>query len=557
MTSPRLFIALAALALAPALLGLDNELPEVDPAQYADVAARMLRRGNFLVPEDTFGPHLNKPPLMMWSEALSMAVFGQDSFGARLPVVLWAVLATWAVYRVGRALRDAKLGAVAACLFAVSTALHHMVADPKVDLPLTATTTLAIWAVLESRSRPRFIWAAWVFAGFAVLSKGPLGIVVVVLALAPDALGPRWTEPPRPFWRRVLALRPFSGLAVAAAIASSFYIAVGLGNGWRAAFDLLWTQGFGRVLGQTPWMGDTTPAFFLHTGLWAFLPASPLVVAGLWRRAASLWKTRRLPPGLESIPLWWLLLPMAVVSVPSYKLPQHIYCLAPAAALLAAQELFAVGELGLRRWRRAFLALGLVAAGVAVFLLVWAFPGSALRLLAWAAFLAAVPLAAFLFGRKAEPVAATALAAVGSLAGFFAFFHGALQPSLLAFQPWREVGRHIRALEPSAPFLAFAGSTWNYASAFYAGRHCLWLEPHDLAERVRRGELAHAVLSDDVLDAVRDAGLRWTVVERLPTYGVSMPRADFLNARTRPGTLGWLQFVRLEAAAPSDPGAPR
>jgi 4-amino-4-deoxy-L-arabinose transferase-like glycosyltransferase len=60
------------LSLGEASLSLGDELMEFDPARYADVASRVLRRGDWLHLVGRNGPFINEPPLMIW--ALAMAV---------------------------------------------------------------------------------------------------------------------------------------------------------------------------------------------------------------------------------------------------------------------------------------------------------------------------------------------------------------------------------------------------------------------------------------------------------------------------------------------------
>lgn len=547
MSALRLHLVLFALAVLPATLGLWNEVQEVDPAQYADVAARMLRSGDFLVPRDSFGPHLNKPPMMMWTQALCMALFGQGSFAARLPALVFLLVAAWAVFRIGKLMHDARLGALAACLFAASAAFQLMAADPKVDTPLTAFTALAIWAVLEARTRPYFMWAAWVFAGFAVLSKGPLGVVLPVLALAPVVLRADWSAEPRSLVQRLLALHPFRGLVIVGGLSAAFYLSVGLANGGGAAFDLIWTQGFGRVLGQTDWIGTTTPAFYLHTALWAFLPGSPLAVFGLGRRAWARWKKEPPRPALEALPLYWLLLPMAVMSVPSYKLPQHIYCLAPAAALLAAQELMWLSQRAHPRFRLGWALIGLGGVGAAAATLVVIFPAGLPELLGWSGALLLGLVLALVVARRFDAVEASAVYALAATTGFFVFFHAAFQPALLRYQPWDEAGAKIRALEPDGRTFIYVGEIWSFGCSFYAQRECEWLLPPDLAARVKANEAQHALVAEADLEKVRATGLSWDVLERWPLYPTSTARPDFLRASTRAQTLRWVTLLRLRA----------
>jgi 4-amino-4-deoxy-L-arabinose transferase-like glycosyltransferase len=289
------------------------------------------------------GPFINKPPLMLWTQAVTMSVLGPTSVAARLPALLFAILAVLGTFLVGRELVDRRHGAVAAALLGGSVAVHLGMADPKVDLALMAMTTWAIWAALASRRRPRLLLLAWLFAGLAVLAKGPVGLGIVVVALAPEWL--RISSPPGERARE--RGNHLLGFALFLAVAAPFYVAQ---NPDDARF-LLWTQGFGRLLGQSAFHDSTTPLYFVHTGLWALLPMTPLLVVALGRGAMRLWRERTLPADVRRVPAWWFGITFVVISAARFKLPQYVYWVAPPAALLAAGELLRATEVGLARWR--------------------------------------------------------------------------------------------------------------------------------------------------------------------------------------------------------------
>jgi 4-amino-4-deoxy-L-arabinose transferase-like glycosyltransferase len=98
------------LSLGEASLSLGDELMEFDPARYADVASRVLRRGDWLHLVGRNGPFINEPPLMIW--ALAMAVLGPTSEAARLPSPMFAVLAVVGTFVLGRRLEAGRLGAL-------------------------------------------------------------------------------------------------------------------------------------------------------------------------------------------------------------------------------------------------------------------------------------------------------------------------------------------------------------------------------------------------------------------------------------------------------------
>ncbi|MGQ0508504.1 MAG: ArnT family glycosyltransferase, partial [Myxococcaceae bacterium] len=189
---PRGAWLLPALALLPLLVGLGDELQEIDPAQYAEVGRRIALSGDFVTLHDGWGAFLNKPPMAMWLIALAIRLMGATSIAARLPSFLAGCVTVWAVARIGRRLWDETAGWVAASLYAASFSLLLSVADPKIDALVTTFITLSVLCLVEARREPRYLWGAWAFAGFGLLTKGPIGLIIPALAVFPEVIRRRW-----------------------------------------------------------------------------------------------------------------------------------------------------------------------------------------------------------------------------------------------------------------------------------------------------------------------------------------------------------------------------
>src|SRR2546427_664005 len=56
---------------------------ERDEGRYADVAREMLARRDFITPRINGAVFLDKPPLVYWVTAASLALWGSDEAGAR------------------------------------------------------------------------------------------------------------------------------------------------------------------------------------------------------------------------------------------------------------------------------------------------------------------------------------------------------------------------------------------------------------------------------------------------------------------------------------------
>jgi 4-amino-4-deoxy-L-arabinose transferase-like glycosyltransferase len=166
---------------------------DVDEPRYAQAAREMLQRADWITPYFNWELRFDKPPLHYWAINLAYLVFGVSEFSARLISSIAATGIVLAVYAVGRQFggnivdhNDNKtLGnghaigwwsAIVTATFVEVIALAHMsITDMTLSLWMTLTT-LSCWLVI--RQDTRWWLAAGVFSGLAMLTKGPVGIVL-------------------------------------------------------------------------------------------------------------------------------------------------------------------------------------------------------------------------------------------------------------------------------------------------------------------------------------------------------------------------------------------
>jgi 4-amino-4-deoxy-L-arabinose transferase-like glycosyltransferase len=544
---------LAAFAAGPAVLGLSNQLHDFDPSQYAEVARRMLQSNQWLDLHDAWAPFINKPPLTMWAQAVAMAVFGVGSFAARLPILLFGLVAMGGTYVAGKELWNARTGGLAAVGVGGSIAFQLMVADPKVDMPLLAFSSVSIAALLVSRRRPGAVWLAWCSAGLAMLSKGPLGVVLPMAAVGPELIRASWLEGTT-LWQRLAKMKLVRGVLIVAAITLPFYVAIYLQRGADAAMYLLVRQGFGRLTGSSGWNDQTTPLFFVHTAAWAFAPMTPWLVLGLVRRVISLVRTRALPGSVERVALWWLAIPFVAISVSTYKLPQYVYWLVAPASLLAARELTLVSEKAAARWRIGGAVLGVVVLAAVAASSRWLFPVT----LWWLVPVAGVQLGVWWLVRRADAPERVLGAWLAASTGFFVFFHGSFHRELLEFQPNERIGKLLKAQEPSERAFLAVGGLPNHSVPFYAERDVVSVTPADVKTMLQAmgpSAIRSVVLAPDIAEDVLTAeGLVIVESASFPSFLTSMPNRRFLLAASRPEVLRLWRVVRVRLASQSSSG---
>lgn len=220
----------AAAIYVPTLLAPPHLMDDVDAVQ-AQIARNMLESGDWVTARLDGVAYLEKSPLKYWMMAVSYAVFGIHDWAARLIVVASILALCWLVFAFGRWAFGEREGFYAGLAMATSIGLFLFTRILIPDVILTATITLAMWALMrtldESETRPR-LWAAIMAAsiGAGLLLKGliaavfPVGAGLVWLALTGRLFD-------LDTWNR---LRPFSGVAIIFLIAAPWHVIATLRN---------------------------------------------------------------------------------------------------------------------------------------------------------------------------------------------------------------------------------------------------------------------------------------------------------------------------------------
>jgi len=167
-----------------------------DEINFAESAREMLLTGNFWRIRVDFEPFWQKPPLFIWLQTLSMYVFGVNEFAARLPNALCGIATLMVIYAIGSRLYNQYLGILWMLAYAGSFLPHFYfksgIIDPVFNLfiflGIYFLSDLAAYArepgnYNERWSRRRDLLLAPFFIGLAVLTKGPVGLLLPALAL--------------------------------------------------------------------------------------------------------------------------------------------------------------------------------------------------------------------------------------------------------------------------------------------------------------------------------------------------------------------------------------
>ncbi|HVB78932.1 MAG TPA: glycosyltransferase family 39 protein [Candidatus Binataceae bacterium] len=281
-------VALVAAALVLSL-GIGAPFEKDQETQSAQWIQAIVQRGQWLLPRDDYGGIDRKPPLYYWLSALAVkAGAGRvDEVNARLVALVAGILLAVATMRWSAAFAGEATGWLALAFVLGTYGFASRATVDLTDMLLSLLLFAAWWCVYrmveEGGSRAASL-SGGVLLGLAVLTKGPVGIVLIGLAgliylllvrRSPfEVLGRAW---------------PWLMIAVALAIGACWYVPAFI-EGGRLVVGVFLSENFGHFMPSA--LGGTgeasRPLWYIAARMFGgALPQSLLAVAlamALWRR---------------------------------------------------------------------------------------------------------------------------------------------------------------------------------------------------------------------------------------------------------------------------------
>ena len=310
-------------------------ITDTDEAFYAESAREMVESGDWLTPYFNYQARFQKPILYYWLTAATFAVTGPNEFAARLWAAVSGVGLVLITTACGRRWFDETIGVLAGAITATSFGYFALARMSLPDLPLAFFITLTIWAALvatlERERQPRhWLLAAAAAAALGFLTKGPLGIIIPVLVIAPVLL----------IERRSFDLE-LSDLVLAAllfmAIAMPWYMAMWWRHGPAYLEGFFIGDNYERF--ATSRFNDPRPFWFyvpvLAGGLLPWTALTVVWLGPVWQAITR----RRSVATVDLRLLLWLVLPLIFFTLSIGKQPRYILPALPPLALLLASSI--------------------------------------------------------------------------------------------------------------------------------------------------------------------------------------------------------------------------
>jgi 4-amino-4-deoxy-L-arabinose transferase-like glycosyltransferase len=319
-----LLVLLGLMVFTP-FLGL-RDLWYADEPDIGEVCKAMYESGDWVAPRRVGEIWVDYPPMLYWTGTVSSHVFGGVSeyslrFANAITAILLIVVTCVAVSK----WLGPRAGLWAGLTLMTMQQYMVQAVEYRPDVLFALFIAAGFFAYAEGSEGRGRLWLrvlAFVLFGLAMLSKGPLGVLLPGLVLT------LWLATQRR-WLRILEMAPLA--LVSLAVYLPWFVACAHAMGADSILYELYAQNFARFVGGG--RGHAQPLLYYVTNFWGDLfPWSLLTpVAVVWLVRSGRWRETR-----TQLALWWIgtfivFLSLAVTKRQVYLLPAY-----PAVAWLVA-----------------------------------------------------------------------------------------------------------------------------------------------------------------------------------------------------------------------------
>lgn len=320
-----------------------------DEAFYAEAAREMVASGDWLTPYYNYELRFQKPILFYWLVSMAYEAAGVGEAAARIPSALAGFGLAILTYLAGRRWFDAATGFFAATVVATSFGYFSIGRLSLPDLPLAFFIAAATWGLIEgigspiatattSATRRRF-WLAFagIMMGLGLLTKGPVGVALPVLAVLPVWWKERRGTENTARFPGVFDLALVVGLVML--VAAPWFVAMAQHHGLAYVHRFFIGENLERF--ATDRYNEPRPVwFYVPIVLGGLMPWSPFILLWLptWHRV---FKRERMVTRAEWRAILWAAIPFIFYSASIGKQPRYILPMLPPMALLLARTVIA------------------------------------------------------------------------------------------------------------------------------------------------------------------------------------------------------------------------
>ena len=184
------------LAIAGAILFLPFlgkvHLFDWDEINFAECAREMIVAKKYFLVTINYLPFWEKPPLFIWMQSLCMNIFGVGDYAARLPNAICGIATFVVLYKIGTVCKDRRFGLLWVLAYAGSLLPHFYFKSGIIDPWFNFFIFTSVYFFMRVQMQKKdlmpgksnlFIVLSAFFMGLAIITKGPVALLIFLLCL--------------------------------------------------------------------------------------------------------------------------------------------------------------------------------------------------------------------------------------------------------------------------------------------------------------------------------------------------------------------------------------
>jgi len=301
---------------------------DIDEGKHAATSKDMILSGDWITPTLNGETFFDKPILFNWLVAISFLVFGFTEFAARFPAAVLGLGCIIITYLLGRKIVGPTVGLLSGAILATNGEYIILSRAVVHDISLVFFMTLALFffylGFKDGRNRKVYFLLFYASTGFAVLAKGPVGVLLPALIIGLFLILERKLG-------FIKEMRIGWGILIFLGISAPWYLLISLKNRDYAGYFFI-QQNLMNFISLSQEVRHPRPVYFyVYILLGGFFPWSlflPLAIIRAFREGL-----KGISDGTLFLLVWFGVI-FLFFSMASSKLEPYILPLFPAVSLL-------------------------------------------------------------------------------------------------------------------------------------------------------------------------------------------------------------------------------
>lgn len=540
--SKKTFTVLLTLIILVNFTSLFSDIFMIDSSLYAMISKQFCISGNYIDIYVNGLEWLDKPHFPFWVCALSMKVFGINSFAYKLPSLLFFLIALRYTYKLSEKLYDLEIAKISTLI--LGSAFHIILSNNDVRaeailLGLIAPALYYLYLYSLQASLKNILLSA-LFGAAAVMTKGIFVLVIFYSALFLNL----WVqkEYSKLFswkWIFVLVLTLVFTFPEIYAVYSQFDLhpeKVVFGKtGVSGVKFFLWDSQFGRFFNTGPIKGNGDVFFFTHTLLWAFAPWALLGFAALGDSIKTIIKKESQQ---EYFTFFGFIVMFLVFSVSKFQLAHYTNILFPMLAILTAVFI----QQSKKNWIKNLLKYSIYfytfLFALLVFILQWYFkPENAF--IGWMVFASYLLLVIWNYFSKKDTFYTPLVTGLFASLLFALFFNLSFYPSLSKYQSGAQIAYYTNKHFPSTEI---GVTEHDWLLQFYSKNKLIFIED---ANQIASATPKLCVVKAELFSQLQKLPLQLKIVKTFEGYHITKLHFNFINHKTRKNVTQKYHLIQL------------